>query len=107
MEDNNTVIASYHDCMMERPQGKVTDQCPTGRVFNVYKAWCADNNYGFAKTAKEFRSILTEYLDTTFVDMTVHRGKGSTFYRTLTLTPKTKIMYERVYGYEDSTFLSA
>nr|DAP89328.1 MAG TPA: dsDNA helicase [Caudoviricetes sp.] len=107
MEDNNTVIAFYHECMMERPQGKITDQCTTGRVFNVYKAWCADNNHGFAKTAKEFRTILAEYLDTDFPAMTVRRGKGGTFYRTLTLTPETKEVYERVYGYEDSTFLSA
>ncbi len=107
MEDNNTVIAFYHDCMMERPHGKITDECTTGRVFNVYKAWCADNNHGFAKTAKEFRSILAEYLDSDFASMTVRRGKGGTFYRTLTLTQETKEVYERVYGYDSSTFLSA
>lgn len=48
--------------MMERPQGKITDQCTTGRVFNVYKAWYNDNNHGFAKTAKEFLTTLAEYL---------------------------------------------
>ena len=107
MEDNNTVISFYHECMMERPQGKITDQCTTGRVFNVYKAWCADNNHGFAKTAKEFRTILAEYLNTDFSSMTVRRGKGGTFYRTLTLTPETKELYEKAYGYDESTFLSA
>lgn len=107
MEENNTVISFFNECMMERPDGKITDQYTTGKVFNVYKAWCNDNNHGFAKTAKEFRDILATQLDTTFSQMTVRRGKGGTFYRTLTLTPETKEEYVKVYGYDDSDFLSA
>ncbi len=107
MEENNTVLAFYNECMAERPNGKISDHCTTGRVFDVYKAWCADNNHGFAKTAKEFRSILAEHLGTTFAEMTVRRGKGGTFYRTLTLTPEAKQQYARAYGYDESEFLSA
>ena len=49
--------------MAERPNGKITDGCTTGKVFKVYKGWCKDNNHGFSKTAKEFRDILAENYD--------------------------------------------
>ncbi len=106
MEDNNTVIGFFNECMVEREDGKITDQCTTGRVFNVYKAWCQDNNHGYSKTAREFREILANHLGTSFSDMTVRRGKGGTFYRDFTLYPEVKEQYSKVYGYEDSDFLT-
>lgn len=95
MENNNTVIAFYNECMVECLGGKITDQCTTGKVFNVYKAWCNGNNHGFAKIAREFRDTLASHLGTSFAAMTVRRGKGGTFYRSLTLTPETKKQYAK------------
>lgn len=107
MAENNTVIAFFTECMEERPLGKIRDACTTGKVFDVYKAWCNDNNHGYAKTAKEFRLELAAYLGTTFTDMTVRRGKGGTFYNKYTLTDEAKITYQRVYGFEDIPFLAS
>lgn len=56
--------------------------CTTGRVYKVYKAWCKDNNNGYAKTAREFRETLGAHLGTTFAEMTVRYGKGATSTRT-------------------------
>ena len=98
--ENNTVIAFYHECMMEREDGKITDQCTTGKVYDVYKAWCADNNHGYYKTAREFRNTLAEHLNTSFADMTVRRGKGGTFYRSITLKDEVKEHYHKAYGYD-------
>ena len=63
-----------------RPQpGSIKDTCTTGKVYDVYKAWCYDNNNGYAKTAKEFREALSSYLGTTYKDMTVHTEHGTCF----------------------------
>lgn len=100
MSENNTVISFYNECMTERPQpGCVKDTCTTGKVYDVYKAWCSDNNNGYAKTAKEFRDTLADMLGSTFKDMTIHTMHG-TCYRNLTLTLDTKKQYHREYGYD-------
>ena len=107
MADNNTIIAFFNECMQTRPFEKIKDSCTTGRVYKVYKAWCVDNNHGYAKTAKDFRNELAEYLETTFADMTVRRGKGGTFYRSYTLTDEAKITYQSAYGYDELPLLSS
>ena len=100
MSENNTVISFYNECMTERPQpGCIKDTCITGKVYDVYKAWCYDNNNGYAKTAKEFRDTLAGMLGSTFKELTVHTDKG-TCYRNLTLTLDTKKQYHREYGYD-------
>jgi phage/plasmid-associated DNA primase len=107
MADNNTVIAFFNECMRIRPLGKIKDNCTTGRVYKVYKAWCMENNHGYAKTAREFRTELADYLDTNFSAMTVRRGKGGTFYSNYTLTDDAKIAYQNAYGYDPIPFLSS
>ncbi len=102
MLENNTVTAFYEECMEQRKDDKIRDDCTTGRIFNVYKAWCNDNNHGYAKTAKEFREGLASHLNTTFSEMTVRRGKGGTFYRSLTLSDETMTHYSRAYGYSSA-----
>lgn len=107
MAENNTVISFFAECMVERPLGKIKDGCTTGKVFDVYKAWCIDNNHGYAKTAKEFRLELASYLGTTFSEMTVRRGKGGTFYHRYTLSDEAKMNYQRAYGYDEFSFLAS
>ena len=99
---NSTVIAFYDECMCERPNGRICDSCTTGKVYRVYRAWCANNNNGYAKTAREFREELADHLGTTFSDMSVKRNTG-TFYRNLTLTLEAKQEYAQVYGYDTAT----
>jgi putative DNA primase/helicase len=100
MSENNTVISFYNECMTERPHpGSIKDTCTTGKVYDVYKAWCYDNNNGYAKTAKEFRDTLAGMHGSTFKEMTIHTEKGNC-YRNLTLTLDTKKQYHREYGYD-------
>ena len=103
---NNTVIAFFDECMTTRPEGKISDMCTTGRVYKVYKAWCKDNNNGYAKTAREFRETLATHLGSTFAEMTVRYGKGGNFYKDLTLTDIAKGEYAMEYGYDENEFLS-
>lgn len=103
--ENNTVISFYEECMCEREGGKITDACTTGKIYKVYKEWCRDNNNGFAKTYKEFRTRLADHLATRFEDMIVKRNSG-TFYKDFTLTQECKKEYASVYGYDDDDFLA-
>ena len=61
MSDNNTVISFWNECMVQR--NKISDKTTVGKIYDVYKAWCQDNNSGYAKSAKEFRNIISEYLE--------------------------------------------
>ncbi len=103
--ENNTVISFFEDCMCERENGKISDACTTGKIYKVYKEWCRDNNNGFAKTYKEFRTRLADHLGTSFEDMIVKRSSG-TFYKDFTLTQESKKEYASVYGYDDTEFLA-
>ena len=105
MAENNTVISFYEECMCERPNGKICDAATTGRIYDVYRAWCQNNNNGFAKTAKEFRETLAKHLGTTFKEMSTHTNKG-TFYKDLTITIDTKEQYKKVYGYDSTDYLA-
>jgi putative DNA primase/helicase len=103
---NNTVLSFFEECMTTRPGGRINDMCTTGRVYKVYKAWCKDNNNGYAKTAREFRETLGAHLGATFAEMTVRYGKGGNFYKDLTLTDTAKDEYAMEYGHDDFEFLS-
>lgn len=106
MTENNTVISFFEECMQYRVGGKIKDGCTTGKVYDVYKAWCKDNNHGYAKTAKEFRDELARYLGSSFPDITCRRGKGGTFYKDYTLTDEAKERYSAAYGYDPTQVFS-
>ncbi len=100
-DENNTVIAFFNDCMVERPEGKVKDACTTGKVYKVYQEWCRDNNHGFAKTNREFREELSNYVGVSYQDLIVRRGKGGSFFKLYTLSDDAKDNYRKAYGYDD------
>lgn len=104
MNENSTVVSFFEECMCPLPGGKINPHCTTGRIFRVYQAWCFENNHGYAKSAKEFREELADYLGTTYADMTT-RQKGNTYYREYTLTLETKEQYSREYGFDTTEFL--
>ena len=88
--------------MTRRLSGTMHDKATTGKIYEVYRAWCFDNNGGFAKTAKEFRETLANYLGTTFEEMT-KRVHGNRYYTDYTLTLEAKQQHARIYGYDDSS----
>ncbi len=98
---NSTVISFYQECMCPWPNGKINRHCTTGRIYKIYQAWCRENNNGYAKSAKEFREDLAEYLDSTFPDIST-RLNGNTYFRNLTLTLEAKEQYLKEYGYDES-----
>jgi len=105
MENTNTAIAFFLECMEERSTTSITDGSTTGKIYAVYKAWCQDNNNGYAKTAKEFRDAIAVNLGKDYSDLIIHTRKGS-FYRDYTLTEAAKAQYSKAYGYDGADFLS-
>ena len=97
MEDNSTVITFFHECMVPR---KHKDNCTAGKLYDVYRAWCVDNNNGYAETARAFRDKLCEYLASSYKELTVHTENG-TCYRDYTLFLDAKRQYARIYGYDN------
>lgn len=106
-DENNTVIAFFNDCIVERASNKIEDNCTTGKVYKVYQEWCRDNNHGFAKTAKEFRDELSRHVGVKYQDMIVRRGTGGSFFKAYTLSEETKDNYRKTYGYDDVPLLGA
>ena len=103
--ENSSVISFFEECMCPWPNGKINSSCTTGRIYRVYQAWCRDNNHGFAKTAREFRSELADHLSSSFANMTT-RQKGNTFYKDFTLTLEAKEQYFKEYGYDSNMDIS-
>ena len=80
-------------------RGKISDKATVGKIYDVYKVWCQDNNSGYAKSAKEFRNIISDYLNTSYADLTL-RSKAGIVYKNYTLSVDTKQQYCRIYGYD-------
>ena len=95
--ENNTVISFFEDCMCERDSEKIEDFCTVGRIFKVYKAWCEDNNNGYAKTLKEFKEKIADHLGSSVAGITAKRNNGL-FFKKYTLSKEVKLEYSRAYG---------
>ena len=84
--------------MIPWPQGKIQQNCTTGRIYKVYRAWCDDNCHGYAKSVREFREQLTEYLEAAdYTDITTRRN-GNTYFKDYGLSLEAKQQYPGVYG---------
>lgn len=103
--ENSSVISFFTECIEKRSGSKINDSCTTGKVYDVYKAWCCDNTNGYAKSARDFRKNLAEYLGKNVDDLITHTSRGN-FYRDYTLSNNTKLQYSRAYGYDDTTLLA-
>ena len=105
LEETNTALAFWNECVVERENRKITDNCTTGKIYDVYKAWCQDNNNGYAKTAREFRNAIADHLGKEHTDLVTHTRNGS-FYQDYTLSHDAREHYSKAYGYDSSDFLT-
>lgn len=94
--ENSTVISFFNECMCLKNGGSA-DCFTANKVYQVYRDWCKDNNNGYAKTAKEFREILSGHLGKSYAELTTHTKVG-TCYKDYTLTEECKEQYNLCYG---------
>lgn len=102
MIENNPISCYIEECLVLRPDRKITDNVTTGYIYKHFKDWCMDNSRGYIPTPKEFREGIADYFNTTFAEMTVRRGNGGTFYRDYTIEEEAKNQYgpEKIYSYK-------
>jgi len=91
--NNDSFLFFLEECTKERPNNKITDSCDRKRVYDVYKAWCADNNNGYNESNKNVKDKLHSMgLDE------IKIVNGNRYYSKFTLSLETKKEYQGVYG---------
>ena len=96
-QDNNPVHKFYTECCTDRPNNKVSDSCTTKKMYEVFKAWCKDNNNGYVLSVQEFNKELIRILKVNDIKQIQKIVHGTRYY-TFTLTLETKQDYQGVYG---------
>lgn len=97
-KDNSTVASFIEACCTERTN--YNDDCSCKRFYDIYVAYCKDNNSGYAKTQKEFKQDLIEISGLT-EETIIKRTNTNNFYVPYTITPTTYRDYSNIYGYSE------
>lgn len=92
MNDNNTVVTFFDECMCARAENQSFDDCTTGKIYKAYKVWCRNNYPGFSETERDFRSKIAKIIGGEYRDAVVRRN-GSSFFKCFTLTLEAKRDY--------------
>lgn len=95
-QSNNTVYSFIRDCCTERKTFK--DGCTCKKLYDIYVAYCKDNNNGYAKTNQEFKQELMNITGLNENNL-IKRTNKNIFYIPYTITLDTYISYYNVYGY--------
>lgn len=91
--ENSSVISFFQECMTERGEVRFTDQMRVLDLYKVYEQWCKDNENGYAKGFKDFKTQLAEHLGVEdFRKLCVHRNTG-TYMRDYRLNDETMGAY--------------
>lgn len=97
-KENNPVHLFYEECCVIRDTNP-KDSCTTKKMYDVFKAWCSDNNYGYAISNREFKREIASLLNVDVKELTVRTNKNT--YYVFTLNIESKKNYVRVYGFDD------
>lgn len=93
-KNNDSFLSFLEECLIERNQNiKIKDFCTCGKIFEVYKLYCRDNNK-FFNSKSEVKKLLTERGKEERVSSMNHNE----YYKYLTLKPKILKEYEQVFG---------
>ncbi len=91
--DNDSFLSFYEECIVERDINKpINDCCTKGKIFEVYKAYCKDNNKNHFNTKKEVKQMLETLgkAETTFAN------GGNVYYKYITLSPEANNEYSDI-----------
>lgn len=97
---NDYALTFLEECCVERPNGKVYDNCDRPTLWRVFCAWCKDNcRNGYRCPRKEFNEAVALK---GWEQITTINGKR--YYKTFTLSQEAKTEYAYVYGYDGVGF---
>lgn len=96
---NDSFLSFMEECTEDRPNGKIYDDCTVKRFYDVYVAWCKDNNSGYSDSKKNIKQTLKNIGkgDTKTV-------KGYDYFSKFTLKLNVKKEYQMVYGHDTGDF---
>lgn len=97
-KENSPVRMFYDECCCDRPPSRY-DSCSCSRMYNVFKAWCRDNNHGHCLSVKDFRKELADYLQIDDIKECEKVLHGIRYY-TFTLSVEAKQTFQQAYGYD-------
>ena len=91
--DNDSFLSFYQECIVERDLSKpIYDYCTRGKIWNVYLAYCKDNNNNYHNTKKEVKQILEKMGK---AKITYANG-GNIYYKYITLNYDTMKEYDDI-----------
>lgn len=91
--DNDSFLSFYDECIVERdPNVPITDNVTRGKLFEVYKAYCKNNNNNYHNTKKEVRQMLEKMGKAE----TVYANGGNIYYKHITLSRDTCLDYDYI-----------
>jgi P4 family phage/plasmid primase-like protien len=91
--DNDSFLSFYEECITERyPNKPIYDYCTRGKIFEVYKAYCKDNNKNYFNTKKEVKQILEKMGKAE----TIYAKGGNIYYKYITLNYDTNKEYSDI-----------
>lgn len=100
--ENNSVLSFIQDCVVPRPAG-MRDSCTTKKMYDVYVAWCKDNNGGYADGKQTFSREFAAHFGYESAKDAISRSSSNTYFTDYTLSPDTKRDYAKVYGFDSIT----
>ncbi|MDR1754263.1 MAG: hypothetical protein LBR74_05085, partial [Eubacterium sp.] len=95
---NSSFLQFFEECTEPRPDGKVYDNCTRKKFYDVYVAWCKDNNREIAET----KPACVKELESMGQDKVYQDKNGNRYYQQFTLTLETKRDYSKVYGFDNT-----
>ena len=99
-QDNSPVLTFFNECctMREQENGKkIKDSCTTKKMYEVFKAWCKDNNGGYCPSVREFNNELITMFKFSEVKQLYNIIHGTRYY-IFTITHETKDFFNSIYG---------
>ena len=100
--DNDSILSFINECVVKRPDSRISDECSCGKMFDVYKEWCKDNNNGYYEGKQTFNKTLAKHFGYNNVTDSITR-RGTTYFKEYTLSLECKKEYARIYGYDSIT----
>lgn len=79
MSENNSVIGFFTECMIRKDDGKLSGRKTVSCIYQTYRDYCRENENGYIKTLKEFKSEIADYLGVNTDDMLGHNEDGTCF----------------------------
>lgn len=93
----NSFLKFIEECTVSRPNGAIKDGCTCKRLYDVYMAWCRDNNSGYYESKRDIKPLLDS-----IGKANKKTVQGREYYSEFTLSLNTRFEYQKEYDCYDN-----